>query len=336
MNQKALKQSCDLLQGSTNPLLVTHISPDGDAVGSLLGLGWALKKLGISPVLSCDHPLPARFNFLPGFDEATTDPKGAFDLVVSLDCSDRERMGEIGARPELVDVPLINIDHHVTNLYFGKVNLVDAKAVSTTQVIYDLTRYLQVELDEAIATCLLAGLVTDTRGFRTYNVSSHTLELAVKFMEAGALLSLITQNGLDRRPLATLRLWGEAFSRLEAADGIVWTSLPIEVQRAAGYDSFGATGLVSMVVSAEEAEVGVVFTEREDGQVEVGFRAVPGLDVAQVALDLGGGGHPTASGCLIPGPLKDAEQRVMALLRSDLARQRGQISDCNGRHPESE
>jgi phosphoesterase RecJ-like protein len=292
--------------------------------------------LGISPVLSCDHPLPARFDFLPGFDAATTDPKGTFDLVVSLDCSDRERMGEIGARQELVDVPLINIDHHVTNLNFGTVNMVDAKAVSTTQVLYDLIKYLQVEVDERIASCLLTGLVTDTRGFRTHNVGPQTLQLAVDLLEAGAELSLITQNGLDRRPLATLRLWGEAFSRLQAANGIVWTSLPFQVQQAVGYNSFGAAGLVSMVVSAEEAEIGVVFTEREDGQVEVGFRAIPGLNVAQVALDLGGGGHPTASGCVIPGPLKEAEQRVMALLRSDLARQRGQTSDSNGRHPESE
>lgn len=332
MSQKILRQSRELLRGCTNPLLVTHISPDGDAVGSLLGLGWVLRELGLSPVLSCDHPLPARFNFLPGYNEVTTDPQGVFDLVVSLDCSDRERMGEIGARPELADVPLINIDHHVTNLNFGTVNLVDAKAVSTTQVLHDLTAYLGVEVGERIASCFLAGLVTDTRGFRTHNVTPQTLRMAVELMEAGAQLSLITQNGLDRRPLATLRLWGEAFSRLEAADGIVWTSLPIQVQQAVGYDSFGAAGLVSMVVSAEEAQVGVVFTERIDGQIEVGFRAIPGLDVAQVALDLGGGGHPAASGCLIPGPLEEAEKRVMALLRSDLARQRGRTSDGDGRH----
>jgi len=315
--------------------LVTHVAPDGDAVGSLLGLGWVLWALDKEPVLACQDPLPRRFDFLPGFDEVTDRPSGHFDLLVSLDCSDPGRMGQIGAYPGVRGAPLLNIDHHLTNLEFGVANLVDVGAVSTTQVLYRFIRALGVPLDGRIATCLLTGLVTDTRGFRTSNVTADVLRVAVELMEAGAPLAVITRNGLDRRPLGALRLWGAAFSRMEVDDGVVWVGLPLAVQQAIGHDGCGDAGLANMLIGVEGMHVAVVFTEQEDGQVEVGFRAVPGFDVAGIALALGGGGHTLASGCLVPGPLEEAQQRVLTMLREDLARQRGQAPVDDGRHPQS-
>lgn len=336
MKRKALDRSCDLLLGCSHPLLVTHVAPDGDAVGSLLGLGWALRALDISPALACQDSLPRRFDFLPAFDEVTSRPTDHFDLLVSLDCSDADRMGAIGSLPALQGLPLLNIDHHLTNLEFGTVNLVDAEAVSTTHILYHLIRHMGVPLDERIATCLLTGLATDTRGFRTSNVTAEVLQAAVEFVEAGAALPVIARNGLDRRPLSALQLWGEALSRLRFNDGVVWTTLPLEAQRAAKHEGQGSAGLTSLLIGAEEASVAVVFTERVDGQVEVGFRAVPGFDVAQVALALGGGGHALAAGCLVPGPLEKAERQVLEILHESLTRQRGARSGDDRRHTQPE
>jgi len=336
MKQGILDQSRDLLLTCTRPLLIAHVEPDGDAVGSLLGLGWALRALGKSPLLACPDRLPRRFAFLPGFHDVTDDPQGSFDLCVALDCSDPERMGQIALRPDLQDVPLLNIDHHRTNPAFGTINLVDADAASTTQVLYDLICHLGVPLDERIATCLLTGLVTDTRGFRTANVTLAVMRIVVALMEAGAPLTEIARRGLDQQPLSVLRVWGAALAQAEVVDGVVWTSLPLATQQAVGHNSSGSAGLSNTLISAEEAQVAVVFKERADGQVDVGLRAVPGFDVAGIAQALGGGGHALAAGCLVEGPLVEAQERVLSLVRTDLARQRERLSGGNERHPESE
>ena len=336
MDLRNLDRSRDLLQGCTSPLLVTHIAPDGDAVGSLLGMGWALRGLDKNPTLVCQDPIPRRFDFLPGFERITRAVAGDFDLLISLDCSDQGRMGQVGIEPEDGGIPLLNIDHHVTNLRFGTVNLVDATAVSTSHILYRLFRHLDLELDERIATCLLTGLVTDTRGFRTVNVTSDVLRLALELMEMGAPFFTIVSNGLERRPLVTLRLWGAALSRLETTDdGVVWADLPLSVQHAAGCDGGGTLGLSSLILTAEEARVSVIFAEQDGGRVEVGFRARPGWNVARTALALGGGGHALAAGCLVPDPLEQAERQVLAVLREDLARQQEEASPDGARHPQS-
>jgi phosphoesterase RecJ-like protein len=274
--------------------------------------------------LVCDHPLPQRFGFLPGIADVSTKVEGSFDLVVSLDCSDPGRMGEAGTISRVDSVPLINIDHHVTNLFFGTVNLVDVNAVSTTQIVHQLALALGVSIDKDIAFCLLTGLVTDTRGFRTSNVGPDVLEIAVQLMEAGASLEVITRNGLDRRSFSALRLWGEALARAQIEGGLIWTSLPLKVRRSVDNGRRSDIGLSSLLLTAEEAEVAAVFIELEDGRVEVGFRAMPGLDVSALALSLGGGGHALASGCIVSGPLEEAQERVLVALRQDIAQQRRQ------------
>ncbi len=335
MDLQALDQSRDLLLASRRPLLVTHVAPDGDAIGSLLALGRALEVLGKEPVLSCQDLLPHRFDFLSGFTSVTDHPHGAFDLLISLDSSDPDRIGKIGTLSDVQGLSLLNVDHHATNLMFGTVNLVDAQAVSTTQVLYHLIEHLDVPLDLEIATCLLTGLVTDTRGFRTANVTAAVLEMAAELAGLGAPLPLIARQGLDLRSFNMLRLWGVALARLEMEDGLIWVDLPLSVQLAVGQLVHGDYGLSNLLITTEGAQASVVLTEREDGQVEVGFRAVPGFDVAEIALTLGGGGHVLASGCTIPGPLEEARRRVLDMLHQDLLRQRQAGTGGNGRHSQS-
>ena len=335
ISPQSLSQSSVLLQQAERPLLIAHIVPDGDAVGSLLAMGWVLRAQGKEPILACQDPLPRRFNYLSGFNEVVQGPlEEPFDLLVALDCSDLDRMGSVVQVEDRAGVPLLNVDHHVTNLQFGTVNLVDAQAVSTTHILYHLIGHIGVQVDERIATCLLTGLVTDTRGFRTANVTPQVLEIAIELMTAGASLPTIARNGLDRRSPTILRLWGAGLNRMKSADGMIWTTLPLDVQRSIGRSGHGVAGLSSLLISAEGACAAVVFTEQEDGKVEVGFRAVPGFDVAGIALALGGGGHTLASGCRIPGPLEEAQQRVLAMLREDLARQRERVSGDDRRHPQ--
>jgi phosphoesterase RecJ-like protein len=210
----------------------------------------------------------------------------------------------------------------VTNVDFGDVNLVDPHASSTAEIILELLDQLNIDLDEPLATCLLIGIVTDTRGFRTSNVTPRVMEAALRLMEAGASLPYVSQHGLDRRPMAVIRLWGAALSRLHFEDSMVWCSVPLAMRHRIGYQGGGGAGLASFLLSAEEADVSLVFAEQEDGQIDVGLRAAPGFDVARLALRFGGGGHALAAGFNTEGPLEQAEERVLDALRADLARQR--------------
>ncbi len=320
--QARLKQAHQLIQAARYPLLICHVAPDGDAIGSLMGLGRALRQMGRQPILACSDSAPAHFDFIPGVKAIVQEVDDLFDLVISLDCSDLRRLGHFPEMPGFDNHPLINIDHHQTNLDFGDVNLVDHQAASTTEMVLRLLEYMDISIDARLATCLLTGLVTDTRGFRTNNVTPQVMDAALRLMKAGAALPYIARHTLDRRPSGALRLWGAALARLHVDNGVIWTSIPLEMRRAVDFVGNSDTGLVSFLVSADDADVAVIFNEREDGRIEIGLRAMPGFDVAQVALQFGGGGHVLASGCTIPGPLEEAQDRFLTALQADLARQR--------------
>lgn len=288
-------------------------------MGSLTGLGRALCHLGQEPILACPDPIPPSFDYVPGTDAIVQQVGGPFDLVVALDCSDRSRLGHLAQAPGVADVPLLNIDHHLTNVGFGEVNLVDPLASSTAEVVLRLLESMAIPIDSQAATSLLVGIVTDTRGFRTSNVTARAMEAALRLVEAGASLADVAREGLDRRPTSAIRLWGAALSQMQVEDRVIWTSVPLSMRREAGYEESGDAGLSSFLVGADEADVAAVFVEEPDGRIEVGFRAVPGFDVAQVALQFGGGGHALAAGCDLPGPLDEARTRVLAALWDSLS-----------------
>jgi phosphoesterase RecJ-like protein len=318
LEQTHLEQARQLINSAQHPLLICHVDPDGDAIGSLVGLGRALRQLGCAPILACPSPIPDSFSYIPGIGEVVTKVDTPFDLVISLDCSDLQRLGSFPQMPAFGRVPLINIDHHVTNLGFGRVNLVDPSASSTAEIVLRLLEHMAVVLDTEIAAALLTGIVADTRGFRTSNVTPQVMEAALKLMQAGASLPHIALHSLDTRPTAALLLWGLALSRLQVQDRVIWTSIPAAARSQASFADDSDSGLSSFLLSSEDADVAAVFVEHPDGQIEVGLRAVPGFDVAQVALRFGGGGHALAAGCTLEGPLEEAEARLLKILRASL------------------
>jgi phosphoesterase RecJ-like protein len=311
----------DLIRRSRRVLAICHVSPDGDAIGSLLGLGWALKAMDKEVTLACADPVPVFYRYLPGQGEIVRRPEGMFDLVISLDCSDKERLGD-AYREEYHALPLLNIDHHVTNQYFGTANLVDPEAASTAEIVFLLLDELGLPIDPPMAQCLLTGIVTDTRGFRTVSSTPRVLAIANRLMAAGASLPEIVGRTLDRRPLAMIRLWGQALPGAQLRGKILWAEITEAMRAEAGLTTVDDGGLVNFLLTAEEAEVAVVFSEKNGGQeVEVSFRARPGWDVAQVALSLGGGGHMLASGATVRGKLAEVREGVLALLEESLAAQ---------------
>ena len=302
-------------------LVISHVGPDGDAVGSLLGLGELLRAQGKEVTLALQDGVPEVYTWLPGVEQIVRQPEGTYDLVISVDCSDPSRLGRI-YQGDLTALPLINIDHHVTNTEFGALNWVDPASVATTQMVYTLARALDWEVNRPVAECLLTGLVTDTRSFRTSNVDGAALQVALDLVQAGASLSQIARRSLDQRPWPSVQLWAQAVAEAQLQDGVLWTAVTREMQHRWDAQNDGFSGLANFLSGVREADVVVVFTEQSDGTVDVGMRAVPGIDVSEVALKLGGGGHPQASGCTLTGSLAEVQDQVLAEVTTSLKEQR--------------
>jgi phosphoesterase RecJ-like protein len=216
----------------------------------------------------------------------------AYDLVIAVDCGDESRMGNAYACLPDPKPVLINIDHHVTNTRFGA------------------------------AASLLTGIVTDTMGFRTTNVSAGTLRAAADLVEAGADIAAISLNALHQRPMAVAKIWSVGLGRMKLEDGLLWTSIPRGEYQKLGLDGNpSSAGLVNFLADMDEAVMGVVLTETNDGPVRVTMRARPPYNVAEVAGQFGGGGHALAAGCTLAGPLEQAEARLVAACREAISRQ---------------
>lgn len=312
-------------------LVITHISPDGDAIGSLTATGLGLRQLGKETTLVCDDGSPSRFNYLPVADKIQkhVDADSDYHLIIALDCGDMSRMGNAYTDLPQPTAPIVNIDHHVTNTRFGEVNLVDSDCVSTSEILYGLLPELGVTISTPLATCLLTGIVTDTLGFRTVGVGANTFRTAGELMEAGADLADITTQALLLKPLSTLNLWQIGLDNMKMEpEGVLWSSISNEERQAIGYIGSSSGGLVNMMANVDEATMSAVLIEEEE-KVYVGFRCRPPYNVAELALNLGGGGHPLAAGCTLEGPLDRAESLVVSLARETIRQQQALIQ-ANG------
>ena len=308
------EQAQRILKEAQRVAVATHVSPAADAISSAIGLVQLLRRLGKTAEAFCDDDLPARLKALPHAEEIARVAHGAFDLLVSLDASDPGRLGKAFA--ELQGIPLLNIDHHITNTHFGTINWVDPSAVATSEMVLWLAEDLGVTMDAELASILLAGIVGDTMGLRTANVNARVMHEVTRLMEAGASLPALVDALFNRRPLAALRLFGQALAEVRMEDGVIWTVITREMRAASGLNHANDLSLSSFLIGAEEARIAAVFTERDDGKVEVSMRARPGYDVARVALAFGGGGHPPAAGCLLPGPLEEAIPPILKALKA--------------------
>ena len=300
-------------------LVVSHIRPDGDAIGSLLGLGLALEKVGKEVQMVLNDGVPAPFRHLPGSERVQTKPSGAFDLKVVLDCSDQKRVGNA---LNGYGKPDINIDHHVTNLLYARLNLVDPAAAATAEILTGLLPKFGLPLDQDIASCLLTGVVTDTLGFRTNNMTPEVLRVAAQLMETGADLPDLYRRALISRSYEAARFWGAGLSRLEREGRIVWTALSQSDRDEAGYPGRDDADLVNILSAIEEADIAIIFVEQPNLHTKVSWRSVPGVDVSQIALEFGGGGHPSASGADVPGTLEEVIPKVLDRTQEYLEKQK--------------
>lgn len=301
------KQIAALIEHSHRILMVSHVRPDADAAGSLLGLGLALMDNGkhVQMVLQDGA---GNFAYLPQHSQIARSPQGQVDMVIVVDCSDPDRVGNVlegYGSPDLV------VDHHKTNLNFGTYNIVEPEQVATASIIFDHLESWGLAFSEDVATCLLSGIVGDTIGFRTPNVNSDVLRKSAALMDMGADLADVYQNELIMKPYTAIRYWGSGLNRLQYEDGLVWTSLTLADRNEIGYARNDDADLVNVLSAIKEASIAVIFIEQSPNEVKISWRAKPGYDVSGIALAFGGGGHAAAAGADVMDSLQNVQPAVI-------------------------
>lgn len=303
-----------LLNKSKKVGLTSHKRPDGDAIGSVLGLGLALIDAGKEVQMVLRDGVSHTFKHLPGADLIKRSFKEECDLYIALDCSDLERTGNTleGRNFDLV------IDHHITNEGFGTYNLVDADAVATCAILAERLPLWGLKIDTKIASVLLSGIISDSIGFRTSNTTSKSLRIAADLMDLGADISTLYNKALISRSFEAANYWGYGLERLTRQDGLVWTMLTLEDRSKSQYPGSDDADLTNILSSIEEIDIAVLFIEQSQDKVKVSWRARPGLNVAKLAADFNGGGHPAAAGAEIQGTMEEVKQKVLTSTRQYL------------------
>jgi phosphoesterase RecJ-like protein len=303
----------DRLAAANKIVIASHVRPDGDAIGSLLGLGLALQDAGKSVEMILVDGVPASFRYLEGSSLIKKEPGGGHDTFITVDCADFKRVGKAF---ENFGQPDINIDHHVTNEKFGKLNLIEADEVATAAILTNHLPEWGLTITKPIASALLTGIITDTLGFRTSNTTPESLRQAATLMEAGVDMPEIYMQALVRKSYPAAKYWGAGLSSLESKNGIVWGTLTLTDRKSAGYGGNDDADLINMISAIDGNKVGMVFVEQSDNHVKISWRAlVPGVDVSQVAKHFKGGGHAAAAGADIEGSLVEIQKEVLKKTR---------------------
>ena len=309
MNESVNKAIKTRLGEAKEILIASHVRPDGDAVGALLGLGLALQQSGKKVQMVLADGVPSSFKYLEGAEQIKTSIKEKFDTFITVDCADFKRTG----KPfESIGQPDINIDHHVTNENFGRINLIEGEEVATSAILTNCLPVWGFQITKPIAAALLTGIITDTLGFRTSNVTPESMRQTATLMETGVNMPEIYMRGLVRRSYPATRYWGAGLSKLERKNGIVWGTLTLEDRKAAGYSGNDDADLINIISAIDGFKVGMIFVEQSDHRVKISWRALePGIDVSPIAKFFGGGGHAAAAGADVEGTLEEVQMNVL-------------------------
>ncbi len=309
-------------------MVVSHVNPEGDAIGSLLGLSLALRALGKDVTPYLEDPVPDTFKFLPGADTVVHTLEGAahFDAIFAVDCGKIDRLGNRFNEFKGSDF-IINIDHHTTNDRFGDMNVIAPEESATGEIIYDFCKAASIDITKDIAINLYVAIHTDTGSFR-YSSSS-----ADSFIKAGDLVRMgadpwdISRRVYENHPVRKYKLLGMVLSTLniikvegaESNGSIATLFVTLDIFKETSAEKDLADGFVNYARGIEGVEVGVLFRECPSGEYKISLRSKDYADVARVAEVFGGGGHSHAAGCTVKGDLDTVQTKVIGAIREEMA-----------------
>jgi len=303
-------------------VITSHERPDGDAIGSVLALAEILDQLGCSSEIVLAGPAPDIYSRLPNLDRIRfasapgTAPRGrardGLAPVVVLECDSVERTGLRG----LEGRSLINIDHHLSSRNFGVINWIDPSACAVAAMVYRLALAAQVEITPSMATCLYTAILSDTGSFNYAGTTAESFAIAHELTLRGANPSQIARDLYHSNPLSKVRILGTALNALQMSGNLAWSWVTLNDLARADAIPEDCEGIVGTLISIHGVEAAFFLREQLDGFFRVSVRSKGKINVATVAESFGGGGHKTASGGTLHGPLHMAVDRLLSALRA--------------------
>jgi len=312
-----MKEVIEAIKKRKSFLVTAHVNLEGDSIGSQLAMKELLKKLGKEVIIVDSDEIPEHYKFLPHAGEVSNkiDKALAFDAALVLDCPTLKRTGKV---KDLItkDTFVINIDHHISNEKFGKVNWVDPNASSAGEMVYKLFKEMGVALTKETALCIYIAILTDTGSFNYDNTSSITHEIASELLGYGLDPAAVSEDVYERRSVADIKFLGLVLSTLKLNDSgeIAYLEITRSMMRGLKIEASKSEGFINYARSIDGVKIAVTFREdpKDVGKVNISFRSKGDVDVNGIAAHFGGGGHMKAAGCIIEGTLAEAESRILA------------------------
>ncbi|MBI4848184.1 MAG: bifunctional oligoribonuclease/PAP phosphatase NrnA [Nitrospirae bacterium] len=324
MKTKISSKLLNVIKQNKSFILVGHINPEGDAIGSVLALALGLKQMGKKEIYTLSNDgVPEILRFLPlSKTIKQTPPKKEVDVLCIVDCNTLERTGfkELKAKHTII------IDHHVppddaekSELYRKlSASVIDTGAAATGILIYKLLSALKVTIDKNIATNLYTALLVDTGGFRYSNTSPESLKIAYHLIQAGARPWDIAKELFESVPYKSMKLLGLSLATLDTQDGIAWITTTADMFRETGATAEDSEDFVDFPRKVKGIEAAVFFREDDKDVFKLSLRSKGRISVEKIAKSFGGGGHFAAAGCRIKGPLKEVQKKVFAAIQEEM------------------
>jgi len=318
-----LSQVVELIETKRKFAITSHIRPDGDSLGSSLGLCWLLRALDKDVEVIMRDPVPHAYQQLPGAEEVRVTPavEENYQAVFVIECSDITRPGLIDLEKQFV----VNIDHHSTTALFGKINWIDSTASAVGEMIYNLCKATGVRVTKEIAECVYTALITDTGSFHYSNTTERTFKVASELMKSGLKPAKTAEAVFASYPWSRIQLMGAVLStaRRDSTGRVAFLRHSMEMQHSAEASDEDADGFVNYPLTVEEVEAVAMLKECEPGVYRTSLRSKGDVNVAKVAEKFGGGGHRNAAGCTLRGTWEEAEEKIIGLLQEAVARANG-------------
>jgi len=315
-----LSQVVELIENKQRFGITTHIKPDGDGVGSSLGLCWLLKSLGKSAEVIVHGEIPPAYRGLPGADEIQhVEAVGkTYDAIFVIECSDLERPGIAG----LEDQFTVNIDHHATSEHFGTINWIDSTASAVGEMIYNLCKAIGGRVTKEIAECVYMALVTDTGSFHFSNTTERTLKVASELVKAGVKPAVVSEAVYNNYPWSRIELMRQVLGtvRRDETGRIAFLRQTLKMRESAGAVDGDNNGFVNIPLSARDILAAVYMREVGPNEYRASLRSKGDINVAKVAEAFGGGGHRNAAGLKIEGDWDEKEAELVAAVREAVER----------------
>jgi len=307
-----LSQVVELIENKHNFAITTHVRPDGDGIGSSLGLCWLLRSLGKTAEVIVSDGIPTSYRSLPGADEIrqVKEIDRQYDAVFVMECSDV-------ARPAIKNLEnqfVVNIDHHATSEHFGDINWIDPTASAVGEMIYNLCKAIGGRITKEIAECVYLALVTDTGSFHFPNTTERTLKVASELIKVGVKPANISQAVYNSYPWSRIELMRQVLVTVkrDPSGKVAWMRQTLEMKEDSGAVDGDNNGFVNIPLAAKEVEAVVYMREVEPNFFRVSLRSKDGINIARVAEKFGGGGHKNAAGCRAVGDWDKQESEIVA------------------------